>query len=193
MPPSEHHHRSGWHGAFFDPVSGLALPWLYRVIADRVTADLPNGGRLLDVGSGPGRLLVTLGRRRPDAQLAGIDPSTSMVRRAQERIGAAGMTERVETTVAPSEDLPFADGAFDVVVSSLSAHHWDNIALAVREQARVLRPGGHLWVFDLRRRRSDVGAALDAEFGAEGVTQPGLGLLRDRLLSCQRAAASPPG
>ncbi|HET6909245.1 MAG TPA: class I SAM-dependent methyltransferase [Mycobacteriales bacterium] len=169
----------------------MALPWLYRAIGDRVVADLPSGGHLLDVGSGPGRLLVTLARRRPDAQLAGIDPSESMVQRARERIGAAGIADRVDVTVAPSEALPFANGTFDVIVSSLSAHHWDNIPQGVSEQARVLRPGGHLWVFDLRRRQSDVAAALRTEFGGAAVTQPRLGLLRDRLVICLRAAATP--
>jgi ubiquinone/menaquinone biosynthesis C-methylase UbiE len=185
-----HTHARGWHGAFFDPVSGLALPWLYRAIADRVIDDLPPAGRLLDIGSGPGRLLVTLARRRPDAHLVGIDPSTDMDDRAQARIGKAGIADHVATRVAGTEDLPFPDSSFDVVVSSLSAHHWTDIAQAVREQARVLRPGGHLWVFDLHRRQSAVAASLGGTSGVTDVTQPRLGTLRDRILFCHRATKS---
>ncbi|HKD97163.1 MAG TPA: class I SAM-dependent methyltransferase, partial [Micromonosporaceae bacterium] len=45
-------------------------------------------------------------------------------------------------------DLPFADGSFDLVVSSLSLHHWDEPEAAVPELARVLRPGGRVCIYD---------------------------------------------
>ena len=52
--------------------------------------------------------------------------------------------------MAPAEDLSFPDASFDVVVSTLSAHHWADPAQAFAAQARVLRPGGQLRVYDLR-------------------------------------------
>jgi ubiquinone/menaquinone biosynthesis C-methylase UbiE len=45
-------------------------------------------------------------------------------------------------------NLPFADDSFDTVVTSYSMHHWDHPAEAVPELARVLRPGGRLYVYD---------------------------------------------
>ena len=51
----------------------------------------------------------------------------------------------------PAESLPFPAGTFDLALSTLSAHHWADPAAAIDEQARMLRPGGQLRIYDLRR------------------------------------------
>ena len=56
--------------------------------------------------------------------------------------------DRATAQVADVTDLPFADGEFDLVVSSISLHHWDHPESAVGELARVLRPGGRLVIYD---------------------------------------------
>ena len=155
--PARHEHSRkhkvlvGRHAAAFDRASGIALRWLYRSVAQQVSAELPPAGTVLDVGSGPGHLLVELARRRPDIHLVGIDPSEDMVGHAMKRAAEADLSDRVDARVASAEKLPFRDGSFDAVVSTLSAHHWSDVAAAVSEQARVLRPGGIVWIFDLRR------------------------------------------
>ena len=56
----------------------------------------------------------------------------------------------------PAESLPFSAGKFDLVLSTLSAHHWADPGAAINEQARVLRPGGQLpRIYDLRREGLD--------------------------------------
>ena len=148
------HHKVlvGHHAAFFDRASGIALRWLYRSVAQQVSAGVPPGGSVLDVGSGPGHLLVEVARRRPDVHAVGIDPSADMVGHAARRADRAGLRDRVDVRVADAEKLPFGDESFDAVVSTLSAHHWADVAISVHEQTRVLRPGGSIWVFDLRRK-----------------------------------------
>jgi len=141
----------GRHAAAFDRASGVALRRLYRTVAQQVCAGVPPCGSVLDVGAGPGHLLVELARRRPDIHLAGIDPSEDMVGHAKKRAAEAAFSDRVEAQVAAAEGLPFGDGSFDAVVSTLSAHHWSDVAASVSEQVRVLRQGGSIWVFDLRR------------------------------------------
>jgi SAM-dependent methyltransferase len=178
----------GRHAALYEHASGWALGWLYRGVAGRVAADLPPGGRVLDVGTGPGRLLVELAQRRPDAQVVGIDPSADMVERAERRARGAGLSGRVQAQVAAAEDLPFPDNSFDTVVSSLSAHHWADVPRAVAEQARVLRAGGRLWVVDLRGKPATaLSLALETSFPARGISRPRLGALRDLPLVCHRA------
>jgi len=161
---------------------------LYRAMARTVVADLPPGGRLLDVGTGPGRLLLAIARLRPDVEAVGIDPSPDMVDRAESHARAAGVGGRVTARVATAEDLPFPDSSFDVVVSSLSAHHWADPARGVVEQARVLRPGGHLWVCDLRRSGPAITQALTTTFGPESPTQARAPGLAGLVLTCHRAA-----
>ncbi|MGR5674699.1 class I SAM-dependent methyltransferase, partial [Escherichia coli] len=47
------------------------------------------------------------------------------------------------------ESLPFADNAFDIVISRYSAHHWHDVGAALREVNRILKPGGRLIVMDV--------------------------------------------
>ena len=191
---SNHHdHRQhgrplvGRHASLFDTASGLALGWLYRKTAALVVADLPNGGRVLDVGTGPGRLLLAIAHRRPDAHLTGIDPSADMVGHADRHVRHAGL-QNADVRVAAAEDLPFADSSFDAVISTLSGHHWGDPVAAIAEQQRVLRPGGHLWIVDLRAKSAGViPAALRAAFPFESISQPRLGRLPGALLMCHRA------
>jgi ubiquinone/menaquinone biosynthesis C-methylase UbiE len=46
--------------------------------------------------------------------------------------------------------LPYPDQSFDVVVSTISMHHWDELEQPLRELYRVLRPGGRVWIYDFR-------------------------------------------
>lgn len=178
----------GRHAALYDRVATRALGWLYRTVADRVLAGVPRGGDVLDVGTGPGQLLVELARRRPDVHAVGVDPSVDMVGHATRRAARAGLTGQVEARVGAAEALPFADGSFDVVVSSLSAHHWADPSAGIAEQARVLRPGGQLWIFDLRGESpATLPAALAASFPAAAVTQPRLGRLASAFVVAARA------
>ena len=173
----------GRKAARYDRLSALALRWLYRGAARRVLAALPAGGTALDVGTGPGQLPLELTRRRGDVRVVGIDPSADMVRHACERIAAAGLSDRVEIREASAENLPFPDESFDAVVSTLSAHHWADSAAAVAEQARLLRPGGRLWVFDLRGvSPASVPDAMRAQFAAESVTRSRLGNLAGAMI-----------
>ncbi len=191
--PGDHAHADGMlivgrQAEIYDRVSGIALGWLYRSVADRITTDLPPAAEVLDVGTGPGRLLVDIARLRPDAHVVGVDPSTDMVEHALRRATSAGVSERVETRVASAESLPFPDASVDLVVSSLSAHHWADASVAIAEQARVLRPGGQLWIVDLRGAASPaVLEALRANFPADALAQPRLGVLESSLFVCHRA------
>jgi SAM-dependent methyltransferase len=95
------------------------------------------GLRVLDAGCGPGlyaRILVDRG-----ARLVGIDASAEMLRIAGERVPEAELHAG-----DLAEPLPFADGAFDVVVSPLAIDHVRDWRPVLREFARVLVPGGVL-------------------------------------------------
>jgi ubiquinone/menaquinone biosynthesis C-methylase UbiE len=127
----------------YDFVARRVARVMYRRLADDIAAEAPEGAAVLDVGTGPGVLLVELARRRPDLRLTGVDLSPDMIAAAARNLG-----DRAEVRAADVTDLPFEDGSFDLIVSSLSLHHWDHPAQAVPELARVLRPGGRVLIYD---------------------------------------------
>jgi ubiquinone/menaquinone biosynthesis C-methylase UbiE len=134
----------------YDRVAGLLLRGFYRRVAGEVAAAAPDGAAVLDAGAGTGRLLVELARARPDLELAGVDLEADMIARAERNARAAGLAGRIDLQVGDVAALPFPDDGFDLVVSTLSMHHWAAVEPAVRELARVLRPGGRLWIYDFR-------------------------------------------
>lgn len=160
-------HRLAGH-ASFEGVSSRRYAFLargllrgvYRRIAEDIALAAPPSGSVLDVGTGPGVLLAEIARQRPDLRITGIDPSGDMIAAANRTVSDFG--DRVTAQVGDVVELDFADDSFDIVVSTFSMHHWDDVPAAVPELARVLRPGGGLYIYDFQKAPFDV---LDAAAG----------------------------
>src|SRR6266536_676004 len=103
-----------------------------RVAADVAAAGLPDGARVLDVGTGPGRVPLAIARALPGLRVEGLDLSTEMVAQARRNATDAGLDDAVRFTVGDVADLPYADATFDLVVSTMSQHHWADAAPAPR-------------------------------------------------------------
>ena len=132
----------------YDALVGTVLEGFYARVASDSAAAYPRG-TLLEIGSGPGRLAVRLGREVPNLAVIGVDISDEMVERAARRAAGAGLLERVRFEVGDVGALPFADGEFDGVVSTLSLHHWPDPVKGLAEIHRVLKPGGEARIYDL--------------------------------------------
>ncbi|WP_188195199.1 class I SAM-dependent methyltransferase [Nonomuraea sp. SYSU D8015] len=106
------------------------------------------GDQVLDVGCGTGYLSRILSPVvTPSGHVTGLDPSPSMIEYATRRAPANCTYVRGE-----GQTLPFPDGSFDLVVSSLAVHHMPAGARpeAMRQMHRVLRPGGRLLIAEFR-------------------------------------------
>ncbi len=116
-------------------------------------ASLTSEDRFLDVGCGPGAALAHAAAT--GAQVAGIDPSPSMVERAARRVPDA------DVRVASAEAIPFPDGHFTVAVNVASFHHWADRDAGLREILRVLAPGGRLHVMEGMIKETKEGHGLN--------------------------------
>lgn len=134
----------------YDTASRLLLGRLFRAIAADVAAEAPAGATVLEVGCGPGHLSTRLARDHGLA-VTGLDLDPAMIERARAAAGRLGAGVRApEFVVGDVASLPFADGSFDLVVSTLSLHHWADATAGLAEIARVLRSDGRALVWDLR-------------------------------------------
>ena len=100
--------------------------------------ELAPGTRLLDVGCGSGQ--IALIAARSGARVTGCDIAANWIERARERAAAEGLD--IAFDVADAESLPYADGAFDAVVSLVGAMFAPRPELVAAELTRVCRPGG---------------------------------------------------
>ena len=128
--------------AAYDRLTGWLLGSFYDGIAADIIATVPSGASVLDVGCGPGHLTRRLTASGFD--VTGIDLDPAMIERATARGGGHYLA-------ADAASLPFEDGAFDLAVSTLSMHHWADANAGIAEVGRVVRPGGRVLVWDLRR------------------------------------------
>jgi ubiquinone/menaquinone biosynthesis C-methylase UbiE len=138
------------HPRLYNRVAGvLARPLHNRVLAD-VTAAVPAAGSVvLDVGTGPGRLARQIAGSCPTVTVEGVDLSQEMITSATSTTRLEGL-ENVRFRVADVTSLPFADGSVNLVVSTISLHHWDDPNAGLSEIARVLAPAGRAWIYDFR-------------------------------------------
>ncbi len=116
-----------------------------------LAADLGPGLRVLDLGCGTGNLSLRVKRACPGAEVSGVDADPRMLAAAVAKAKRVGVG--VTFTRGFAESLPFADGAFDRVVSSLFFHHLSpsQKVSSLREAGRVLAPGGAMHVADWGR------------------------------------------
>ncbi|MFH1833743.1 MAG: methyltransferase domain-containing protein [bacterium] len=129
--------RSWTQRIFFGPV--------HRGAVDVAAGLAPNPTRILDVGCGTGALLRVVAPRFSQADLMGADASVEMIRAADV---ANPLPDRIHFAWAQAEELPFPDGHFELVLSTISFHHWGDQGKGLREVERVLAPGGSFLLAD---------------------------------------------
>jgi SAM-dependent methyltransferase len=110
---------------------------------------LQSDHKLLDLGCGTGTLLAMLAGQCPDAHFIGIDGDPKVLALAKTKTEHFGA--KIDLRQALATSLPFADGVFDRVVTTLVFHHLrrEEKAAALGEALRVLKPGGQFFLADL--------------------------------------------
>ena len=128
---------------------------------DAMLAAAPRApARVLDVGAGAGHTAVALAPHA--SSVVALDLTPAMLEQTAALARARGLSN-VEVRLGDAESLPFPDDHFDLVTCRLCAHHFADVDAAVREVARVLRPGG---AFLLEDSVAPEDAAQDTFFNA---------------------------
>ncbi len=155
-------------GAMFDRIAGrydllnriislgLDQRWRRRAAVAAAIA----GDRVLDLATGTGDLALEIARRRPTAAVVGLDPSQRMLAEAETKAATAGLAGRVSLESGRAEALPFDDDAFDAATIAWGIRNVADRAAALREMARVVRPGGRVVVLEGSEPRSGLMAPL---------------------------------
>ncbi|WXG46349.1 MAG: class I SAM-dependent methyltransferase [Candidatus Atabeyarchaeum deiterrae] len=121
-----------------------------RLAAQKAATNV-RGVRAIDIGCGNGSLVIALAGMHASLKVVGVDLSDEMVRLARNRAMKAGLGERVTFKKGDAQRIPYPDGSFDLVVSTLSLHHWSEPRKVFDEVARILKRGGKCVLADMRR------------------------------------------
>jgi ubiquinone/menaquinone biosynthesis C-methylase UbiE len=107
--------------------------------------------RILDLGTGTAQIPIELCKRQLQVHVVAIDLAEHMLSVGRHNVAKAGFEERIQLQRCDAKKMPFADGAFDGVMSNSIVHHIPEPAAVFAEMARVVKPGGFLFVRDLLR------------------------------------------
>jgi ubiquinone/menaquinone biosynthesis C-methylase UbiE len=119
-----------------------------------------NGRKILDVGCGTGTLAMLLKKAHPGAEVVGLDGDAQILGIARSKARSHGLD--IQFDEGMSFELPYPDGSFDVVVTTLMLHHLDRDAKTrtAVEMNRVLRSGGWMYGLDFAEPRGPIGRAI---------------------------------
>jgi len=108
-------------------------------------------GILVDVGCGPGYLIMRISKEIPNLKIVGVDISEEMIQKASDNLFSLGLSDRVEFREGDIGKMPFKDGTVDFIISTLSLHHWSDPKQSLNEMFRILKPKGQFLLLDFRR------------------------------------------
>jgi ubiquinone/menaquinone biosynthesis C-methylase UbiE len=170
-----------WAPFYDSVVNVLTLGQTRRLRTMTIDAALlKEGESVLDVGCGTGGVTIPARKRIGQSGLAaGIDPSPEMIAVARRKAGRLKL--KIDFRIGVIEGLPYPDGTFDAVTSSLMMHHLtpDLQVKGVSEIYRVLKPGGRLLIADttvprgffLKRVFGLIARHHGVKFGVEDLTE----------------------
>jgi ubiquinone/menaquinone biosynthesis C-methylase UbiE len=124
----------------------------YKYFVWKILRSGIRSGRVLDIGTGSGRLAIELAKARGCSfDIVGLDVSENMLIKARENARQAGVGNKIRFVLGNADALPFADRSFDLVISYASLHHWFQPVKVFNESYRVAGPQGRVIIRDNQR------------------------------------------
>ena len=149
-------------GAMFDRIArrydmvnrvlsfGMDKGWRKKTVK---RLQLGANARVLDVATGTGDLAIDIARLTPGATVVGLDPSTQMLEIAKTKIAKRRLEDRITLVEGDAQELPYQACEMDAATIAFGIRNVPDRARALRELARVVRPGGRVAVLELGEPR----------------------------------------
>src|SRR6185369_7093571 len=156
-------------GAMFDAIAprydfvnrvislGIDQSWRRKTV---LSLDLRPSDRILDLATGTADLAIEVAQSESSVTVVGLDPSSRMLEIGERKVKAAGLAERVSLISGDAQALPFERDSFDGVCMAFGIRNVPDRPRALREMARVTRPGGRVAILELSEPRQGALAAL---------------------------------
>lgn len=143
-----------------------------RMFADRLVAALADRppGRLIDLGCGPGDILIRLAKALPDWALTGLDAGENMLAAAHRAVTAAGLGERIGLRHARLPETGLGTAKFDCLASNSLLHHLPEPGVLWQVVRELGAPGAWVQVMDLDRPQT--AADCDALLARHAAGEP---------------------
>jgi|TARA_B110000977_G_C11002557_1_gene464426 demethylmenaquinone methyltransferase/2-methoxy-6-polyprenyl-1,4-benzoquinol methylase len=123
---------------------GIDIFWRKRLVR-KLQKQKPQN--ILDVATGTADLAIAMMKIKP-FNVVGIDISNGMLEVGRKKIKQQDLEKTIQLQQADSEDLPFEDATFDAVTVSFGARNFENLQKGLSEMARVLKPGGKIYILE---------------------------------------------
>lgn len=123
---------------------GIDIFWRKRLVR-KLQKQKPQN--ILDVATGTADLAIAMMKIKP-FNVIGIDISNGMLEVGRKKIKQQDLEKTIQLQQADSENLPFKDATFDAVTVSFGARNFENLQKGLSEMARVLKPGGKIYILE---------------------------------------------
>jgi demethylmenaquinone methyltransferase/2-methoxy-6-polyprenyl-1,4-benzoquinol methylase len=123
---------------------GIDKGWRKKAIAEVAKV---NPKTILDVATGTGDLAIAAAALKPD-KITGLDIAEQMLEIGRKKIVAQNLEGIINLQAGDSEAMPFATGAFDVVMCAYGVRNFEHLEAGLAEMCRVLRPGGKVVILE---------------------------------------------
>lgn len=146
---------------------GMDQSWRRRAVRSLDLGE-GTGAAVLDLATGTADLALLIARRVPGANVIGVDPSTGMLDVGRKKVAEAGLQARIDLREGDAQALDLPSASVDAITMAFGIRNVPDRPKALREMARVTKPGGRIAILELAEpRRGPMGAL--ARFYVRGI------------------------